>query len=83
MELEAVDLNLFQGGNNAGHTVVVKDETFKLHLIPSGILYPGVTCVIANGVVIDPLMLFEEIDMLKKRNIHFLLCFLSPPLSRT
>ena len=44
----------FQGGNNAGHTIVRDGEEFKFHLIPSGILYPGKTCVIGNGVVIDP-----------------------------
>lgn len=44
----------YQGGNNAGHTVVVDDEEFKLHLIPSGILYPDKLCAIGNGVVIDP-----------------------------
>ena len=44
----------FQGGNNAGHTIVRDGETFKFHLIPSGILYPGKICAIGNGVVIDP-----------------------------
>src|SRR5215216_6190384 len=44
----------FQGGNNAGHTIVRDGETFKFHLIPSGILYPGKLCVIGNGVVVDP-----------------------------
>ena len=52
----------FQGGNNAGHTIVRDGETFKFHLIPSGILYPGTTCVIGNGVVVDPTVLIDEID---------------------
>jgi len=59
----------YQGGNNAGHTVIVGEECFKLHLIPSGILYPNVTCVIGNGVVVNPEVLFEEIAMLQKRGI--------------
>lgn len=60
----------YQGGNNAGHTVVVGDQEFKLHLIPSGILYPGTTCVIGNGVVIDPKVLVKELDYLKSKNIN-------------
>ena len=52
----------FQGGNNAGHTIVRDGEKFKFHLIPSGILHPGKTCAIGNGVVIDPAVLIEEID---------------------
>lgn len=59
----------YQGGNNAGHTVVVGNEEFKLHLIPSGILYPGKICVLGNGVVINPGVLFKELDDLKKRGI--------------
>jgi adenylosuccinate synthase len=59
----------FQGGNNAGHTIVRDGETWKFHLIPSGILYPGKTCVIGNGVVIDPRVLTEEIDNLRARGI--------------
>src|SRR5688500_17999537 len=54
----------FQGGHNAGHTVYVRGQKFVLHLIPSGILHPGVTCVIGNGVVIDPQALFTEVDSL-------------------
>lgn len=57
----------FQGGNNAGHTVVVGKEKIILHLIPSGVLYPDKKCVIGNGVVIDPKVLLEEIHELKKR----------------
>jgi adenylosuccinate synthase len=59
----------FQGGNNAGHTIVRDGETFKFHLIPSGILYPGKTCVIGNGVVVDPEVLTGEIDGLRRRGI--------------
>ncbi|MFA6147198.1 MAG: adenylosuccinate synthase [bacterium] len=55
------------GGNNAGHTLVVKGEKHIFHLIPSGILHPGKKCVIANGVVIDPKVLLMEIDRLKER----------------
>jgi adenylosuccinate synthase len=58
-----------QGGVNAGHTVVVKDQTFKLHLIPSGILYPDTECIIGSGTVIDPQELLEEIDQLVELNI--------------
>ncbi|MCI2237178.1 adenylosuccinate synthase [Paenibacillus sp. TRM 82003] len=59
----------FNGGNNAGHTVVVGDEKYALHLLPSGILTPGVTPVIGNGVVVDPEVLFEEIDALSARGV--------------
>ena len=59
----------YQGGNNAGHTVVIKDQKFALHLLPSGILSPGVIPVIGNGVVIDPSVLFEEIKGLNERGI--------------
>jgi adenylosuccinate synthase len=59
----------FQGGNNAGHTIVRDGEEFKLHLIPSGILYPEKACVIGNGVVIDPRVLLGEIDGLKRRGV--------------
>ena len=55
----------YQGGNNAGHTIVVNESKFVLHLIPSGVLHKGKRCVIGNGVVIDPKALLEEIDMLK------------------
>jgi adenylosuccinate synthase len=55
------------GGNNAGHTLIVKGEKFVFHLIPSGILHPGKKCVIGNGVVVDPKVLFSEIDRLKER----------------
>src|SRR5437763_6831919 len=59
----------YQGGHNAGHTVYVKGVKFVLRLIPSGILHPGVTCVIGNGVVIDPQALFAEIDELTRNGI--------------
>ncbi|MBI3615279.1 MAG: adenylosuccinate synthase [Candidatus Omnitrophica bacterium] len=60
----------FQGGNNAGHTVVVGGQEFVMHLIPSGILHPGKLCIIGNGVVVDPKVLLEEIDSLKKRGVE-------------
>ena len=57
----------FQGGNNAGHTIVLKGEKFVVHLIPSGILYQDKKCIIGNGVVLDPAVLIEEMDEIKKR----------------
>lgn len=60
----------YQGGHNAGHTIVIGDNKFVLHLIPSGILRPGKKCVIGNGVVIDPQALLAEIDGLKGRGIE-------------
>ena len=59
----------FNGGNNAGHTVVIGDQKFALHLLPSGILTPGVTPVIGNGVVVDLRVLFQEIDGLIERGV--------------
>ncbi len=59
----------YQGGHNAGHTVYVKGQKFVLHLIPSGILHDGVTCLIGNGVVVDPAALFAEVDELAHLNI--------------
>src|SRR3972149_6787960 len=59
----------YQGGHNAGHTVVIGDSKFVLHLIPSGILRPGKICVIGNGVVIDPQALLAEIDGLLEKGI--------------
>ena len=59
----------YQGGNNAGHTIVVDGERFALTLIPSGVLYPNVTPVIGNGCVIDPAVLLHEMDMLQERGI--------------
>ena len=60
----------YQGGHNAGHTVYVRGEKFVLHLIPSGILHPQVTCVIGNGVVVDPQALFREVDGLAAHRIE-------------
>ena len=57
----------FQGGNNAGHTVVVNGQSFFLHLIPSGILHEGKKCIIGNGVVVDPKICLEEIARLKEK----------------
>src|SRR5690242_7332480 len=59
----------FQGGNNAGHTIVRNGRTWKLHLIPSGILHPGKLCVIGNGVVIDPKVLTDELDELRRTGV--------------
>jgi adenylosuccinate synthase len=59
----------YQGGANAGHTVVIDGESFILHLVPSGILHKNSTCVIGNGVVIDPAALLEEIDLLESRGV--------------
>jgi adenylosuccinate synthase len=59
----------YQGGHNAGHTVYVNGAKFILRLIPSGILHPGITCVIGNGVVVDPKALFAEVDELTKNGI--------------
>jgi adenylosuccinate synthase len=59
----------YQGGNNAGHTVVIGDESYALHLLPSGVLSPDVTPVIGNGVVIDPGVLIEEIEGLAGRGV--------------
>src|ERR671913_1845563 len=59
----------YQGGHNAGHTVYAGGQKFVLHLIPSGILHPGVTCIIGNGVVIDPQALFKEVDELARMDI--------------
>ena len=64
----------YQGGDNAGHTVVVGGETFKLHHIPSGILYQSVTCVLGNGMVINPGHLLEELEALAARGVD-----VSPP----
>ena len=59
----------YQGGNNAGHTLIYENKPFVLHLIPSGILFPKKVCMITNGVVVDPKALKEEIDVLKKKKI--------------
>ena len=59
----------YQGGHNAGHTLVVDGESFKLQLVPSGILYPHITPVIGNGVVVDPRVLIAELDMLESKGV--------------
>ena len=59
----------YQGGHNAGHTLVVDGEVFALQLVPSGILYPHVVPVIGNGVVVDPAVLVEELDMLERKGV--------------
>jgi adenylosuccinate synthase len=59
----------FQGGNNAGHTIIRDGEIFKFHLIPSGILYPDKVCAIGNGVVLDPRVLWQELDELRRRRV--------------
>lgn len=60
----------YQGGNNAGHTVVINDQEFILHLVPSGIFHKGKVCIIGNGVVVNPAALIEEINGLKGRGIE-------------
>ena len=59
----------YQGGNNAGHTIIVGDTTLKLHLVPSGVMYPHVTPVIGDGVVLDPGVLLEELDQLVEQGL--------------
>ena len=59
----------FQGGHNAGHTLIINGQKTVLHLIPSGILRPGVTCIIGNGVVVHLPSLYKEIDRLEARGI--------------
>ncbi|MET7278201.1 adenylosuccinate synthase [Kribbella sp. NPDC005582] len=79
----------FNGGNNAGHTVVIGSEKYALHLLPSGILTPGVTPVIGNGVVVDLAVLFEELDALQARGVDTSRLVISasahliPPYNRT
>src|SRR5438552_13284873 len=59
----------YQGGHNAGHTIVVDGEAFALQLVPSGVLYPFITPVIGNGVVVGPAVLLDEVDMLAARGV--------------
>src|SRR5690625_3812251 len=79
----------FNGGNNAGHTVVVGDEKYALHLLPSGILSPGCTPVIGNGVVVDLEVLFAELEGLSSRGVDVSRLLVSasahliPPYNRT
>ncbi|HEX7475974.1 MAG TPA: adenylosuccinate synthetase, partial [Dehalococcoidales bacterium] len=67
----------YSGGDNAGHTVINNLGEFKLHLIPSGIFYPHTTCIISNGVVINPAVLLGEMDDLKARGIDISRLFIS------
>ena len=70
VDLFALDADIvvrFQGGNNAGHTLVVNGEKTVLHLVPSGALHPNKLCVIGNGVVVDPEILLEEIRGLREK----------------
>jgi adenylosuccinate synthase len=67
----------YQGGHNAGHTIVVGDETFALQLVPSGILYPHITAVIGNGVVVEPGVLFDELDTLSAKGVDTARCCVS------
>ena len=67
---EAEYIVRYQGGPNAGHTVIFDDQHYVLHLLPSGILIPNKICIIANGVVVDPLALYEEVQLLEKRGIQ-------------
>ncbi|MFW5984927.1 MAG: adenylosuccinate synthase [Halanaerobiaceae bacterium] len=69
MAREADVVARFGGGNNAGHTVIVDDDKFELHQVPSGILYPEKLCVLGNGVVLDPEELVAEMEGLEERNI--------------
>src|SRR5713101_5475121 len=59
----------YQGGHNAGHTIVVDGAVFALQLVPSGVLYPHVTALIGNGVVVDPAVLLAELDMLESKGV--------------
>ncbi len=74
VDLLAADADViarFQGGANAGHTIVVDDRKYVLHLIPSGIIHPGKECFIGNGVVLDPFGFKEELDFLTSQNISY------------
>ncbi len=61
----------FSGGANAGHTIVTGEEVYKLHLVPSGVIYPGKTVILGTGMVVDPKALFDELDMLRGRGIDW------------
>lgn len=67
----------YQGGNNAGHTVVIGGHEFRLHIIPSGIFYPGKVCIIGNGMVIDPEALFQELDGLLNQRLKLARLYIS------
>ncbi len=80
VDLLAQDVDLivrYQGGSNAGHTVTVADKKYKFHLIPSGILHPGKTCIIGSGTVIDPKVLLQEIRELKAQGLDLSKLFIS------
>lgn len=68
---EADIIARYQGGANAGHTILVGNEKYVLHLIPSGILHPTKRCYIGNGVVLDPFAFREELDLLATRGISY------------
>jgi len=73
VDLLTADMDIvvrFQGGNNAGHTVIIDDKKYVLHLVPSGILHENKVCIIGNGVVLDPIAFLEELDTLQKQGIH-------------
>lgn len=82
VDLLAADADViarFQGGANAGHTIIVEDTKYVLHLIPSGIIHSGKTCLIGNGVVLDPIGFQEELDFLNEKGIDYTgRLFLSP-----
>ena len=67
----------YAGGNNAGHTVINEGGTFSLHLVPSGVFRPQVSCLIGNGVVVDPDVLLEELSELQSRGVDTSRVFLS------
>ncbi|MDZ4246741.1 MAG: adenylosuccinate synthetase, partial [Dehalococcoidia bacterium] len=67
----------FSGGSNAGHTVINQYGTFGLHLVPSGIFYSGVKCLLGNGVVVDPAILIQEMESLNSRGISTSNLFIS------
>lgn len=69
LAVEADLIIRYQGGSNAGHTVITGEERFELHLIPSGILYPQKESIIGNGVMLDPVLLVQEMDQLEKRGV--------------
>ena len=69
LSTEADYIVRYQGGNNAGHTIIFEDKPFVLHLIPSGILFPNKKCFITNGVVVDPKGLYEEARLLESKNV--------------
>jgi len=74
VDVVAADSDLvirYQGGANAGHTVYINDKKYVLHLLPSGILTPGIKCILGNGMVIDPDAFFEELDFLDNNNINY------------